>query len=41
MTPEKQEVFWEKLVGLKEIPGKAGETPEKTGEPRITLCVEL
>lgn len=29
----KQEVLWEKLVELKETPGKDGETPEKRGEP--------
>ena len=33
MTPEKQAVLWEKLVELKRTPGKAGETPEKRGEP--------
>ena len=36
MTPEKQEVLWEKLVELKETPGKDGEAPEKRGEPRNT-----
>ena len=30
----KQEVLWEKLVELKETPGKDGETPEKRGEPK-------
>ena len=34
MTPEKQEVLWEKLVELKETPGQGGETPEKRGEPK-------
>ena len=34
MTPEKQEVLWEKLVELKETPGKDGEAPEKRGEPK-------
>ena len=33
MTPGKQEVLWEKLVELKETPGKGKETPEKRGEP--------
>lgn len=33
MTPEKQEVLWEKLVELKGTPGKDGEAPEKRGEP--------
>lgn len=33
MTPEKQEVLWEKLVELKETPGKDGEAPEKREEP--------
>ena len=33
MAPEKQEVLWEKLVELKETPGKDGEAPEKRGEP--------
>ena len=37
MTPEKQEVLWEKLVELKETPGKDGEAPEKRGEPRPRL----
>lgn len=39
MTPEKQEVLWEKLVELKETPGKDGEAPEKRGEPHL-LCTE-
>ena len=34
MTLGKQEVLWDKLVELKETPGKAGETPEKSGEPK-------
>ena len=34
MTPEKQEVLWEKLVELKETPGKDGEAPEKR-EPEL------
>lgn len=33
MTPEKEEVLREKLVELKETPRKAGEAPEKRGEP--------
>ena len=37
MTPGKQEVLWEKLVELKGTPGKAGETPEKRGEPNYLL----
>ena len=43
MTPEKQEVLWEKLVELKETPGKAGETPEKRGEPQLGTepCLRL
>ena len=34
MTPEKEEVLREKLVELKETPGKNGEVAEKRGEPR-------
>ena len=37
MTPEKQEVLWEKLVELKETPGKDGEAPEKRGEPMFLM----
>ena len=40
MTPEKQEVLWEKLVELKETPGKDGEAPEKRGEPRLKELLE-
>ena len=35
MTPEKEEVLREKLVELKETPRKAGEAPEKRGEPAL------
>lgn len=42
MTPEKQEVLWEKLVELKETPGKDGEAPEKRGEPENRdIAIEL
>ena len=40
MTPEKQEVLWEKMVKLKETPGKGGATPEKRGEPKV-LCDDI
>ncbi|MFQ6879534.1 MAG: hypothetical protein ACLRS1_07090 [Oscillospiraceae bacterium] len=39
MTPEKQEVLWEKLVELKETPGKDGEAPEKRGEPFSSIKI--